>query len=221
MLGLPHTEDQTLRIRKPRQECFNCLSISHRVSECPVRIDQKRCDLHRNYYHSQTQQAQGQSQLFANRYTSDLNANSYRGFRPGRISDELRDALGISSNQLPPFVYIMRKLGYPTAWLVEAQVKDAQLIGLDEEGNTELGKDNSEKKSGFYFSETIFRFDFVLFSTHLITDLNILEIVEYDAEKIFSFAGFNEPLPPGIIDVYNIFHCKYITLQVKLSLSLN
>jgi zinc finger CCHC domain-containing protein 8 len=179
MLGLPHSEDQTLRIRKPRQECFNCLSIAHRVSECPVRIDQKRIDLHRNFFNFQNQQAQGQSQLYANRYTSDLDSNSYRGFRPGKVSDELREALGIEQNQLPPFIYIMRKLGYPTGWLIEAQVKDAKLAGLDEGLNKDLeNEENGEKKA---------------------------EPIEYDPEKIFSFPGFNEPLPTNLMDVSTYF----------------
>jgi hypothetical protein len=132
MIGLPLSEDHSLRIRKPRQECFNCLSTSHRMSECPVKVDRERCEIHRNFFNTQSMYANEQSQLYANRYTSDIDSNTYRGFTPGKISDQLREALGITANQLPPYIYMMRRLGYPTGWLIEAQVKNAKLSVLDD-----------------------------------------------------------------------------------------
>nr|5LXR_B Chain B, Zinc finger CCHC domain-containing protein 8 [Homo sapiens]5LXY_C Chain C, Zinc finger CCHC domain-containing protein 8 [Homo sapiens]5LXY_D Chain D, Zinc finger CCHC domain-containing protein 8 [Homo sapiens]5LXY_F Chain F, Zinc finger CCHC domain-containing protein 8 [Homo sapiens]5LXY_H Chain H, Zinc finger CCHC domain-containing protein 8 [Homo sapiens]5LXY_J Chain J, Zinc finger CCHC domain-containing protein 8 [Homo sapiens]5LXY_L Chain L, Zinc finger CCHC domain-containing len=38
-------------------------------------------------------------------------------FKPGVISEELQDALGVTDKSLPPFIYRMRQLGYPPGWL--------------------------------------------------------------------------------------------------------
>lgn len=152
LLGLPFTEDSaSIRIKKPRQECFNCLSINHGVRECPVRIDQDRIEFHKKIFNTQSQQAQDQAQLFSNRYTSELDSKANRGFVPGKISEKLKEALGCRPNQLPPFVYIMRQYGYPQAWLMEARVEKSKLSVLDGglksgDGITEVISDESESK---------------------------------------------------------------------------
>ena len=155
-MGLPFTEDHaSLRIKKPRLECFNCLSINHRVQECPVRIDEERISIHRNLFATQSFQAQEQAQLLSNRYTSDLESKANRGFIPGKISNELREALGIKSNQLPPYIYIMRQYGYPIGWFMEARVKEAKLAVHD---GIDVNKDNNngvkkEKEEGMINSD--------------------------------------------------------------------
>ena len=178
MVGLPFSEDHTLRIRRPRQECFNCLSTSHRVSDCPVRVDPKRIELQRNYFNAQSVLSQEQSQLFSNRYTSDLDSKSYRGFTPGKLSEQLREALDIRPNQLPPFVYVMRKLGYPTGWLLEAQVKETKLSVVD----GQQGEEAKSKEDGNEVKK------------------EEIEQVEYDPDRIYTFPGFNEAPPSNVID---------------------
>ena len=64
---------------------------------------------------------------------------------PGKISDQLREALGINENQLPPFIYIMRKYGYPKGWLIEAQVKKSNLA-MD--NGDEHDKRKTDKEEG-------------------------------------------------------------------------
>jgi hypothetical protein len=147
MVGLPFSENHSLRIRKPRQECFNCLSTAHRMSDCPVKVDRERCEIHRNFFNTQSMYASEQSQLYSNRYTSDIESNSYRGFTPGKVSDQLREALGIKANQLPPYIYMMRRLGYPIGWLIEAQVKDTKLSVVDDhDKNGEAAENGAEIK---------------------------------------------------------------------------
>jgi zinc finger CCHC domain-containing protein 8 len=136
LLGLPHTEDKppgdTMRLRKPNQECFNCLATSHKIQDCPIKQDQERIDMHRKNYTSQSLAAHEQHQLFSNRYTNDSGENkTNRGFQAGKISESLREALGLKKNQLPQFIYVMRELGYPTGWFVEAEVKRSGLSVLD------------------------------------------------------------------------------------------
>lgn len=131
LLGLPYDEShalsEALRLRRPRQECFNCLATNHRIQECPAKMDEERIAIHRKLFNFQSMHTQEQLSLFSNRYTSDLDSLQFRGFVPGRISDQLREAFGIKPNQLPPFIYIMRDLGYPKGWLLEAQIKNNKL----------------------------------------------------------------------------------------------
>ncbi len=90
-------------------------------------------------------QSNDQANLFSTRYTSDPDAKLYKGFTPGKLSDELREALGCKSNQLAPFIYIMRKYGYPPAWLIEAQV----------DSSNKLSVHNGDKKEGSNESDPI------------------------------------------------------------------
>ncbi|KAA3673593.1 zinc finger CCHC domain-containing protein 8 [Paragonimus westermani] len=49
-------------------------------------------------------------------------AGDFSKFRPGRLSDELREALNLAKHELPLHVYRMRTLGYPPGWLRKARV---------------------------------------------------------------------------------------------------
>lgn len=150
LLGLPFTEDhalaESLRIKRPRQECFNCLSTMHSVRDCPVRQNDERIAIHREFFQSQSTQSNEQMNLMSNRYTNDLDSNMHRGYVPGKISNELRQALGLRTNQLPPFAYLMRELGYPLGWLIEARVNKSKLAvhnGTETNLNNNENNDNS------------------------------------------------------------------------------
>ena len=76
---------------------------------------------------------------------------------------------------------MMRKLGYPVGWLLEAQVKENNLSVVD--GLQENGAENSEEPK---------------------------KEIEYDPDRIYSFPGFNEPPPSRFKDVRNAqYHFKY------------
>lgn len=49
-------------------------------------------------------------------------------------SQELLDALGVSANKVPPFIYRMRELGYPPGWLKEAEEENSGLQLYDGNG---------------------------------------------------------------------------------------
>lgn len=163
-----------MRIRRPRQECFNCLATNHRVTDCPVRIDDDRIRLHRKLFNLQSFQSQEQSDLFSCRYTSDLDSKSNRGFIPGKISDQLRLALGVRPNQLPPYIYLMRELGYPIGWLIESQFKHQKLAVHD--GDTQGSGDKENVKS-------------------------CQDQIEYDPDRVYTFPGFNQAPPSDTVDV--------------------
>lgn len=137
--ALPHTEDdpQGIRIKRPNQECFNCLATNHKITECPVKHDEERIQIHRKAFATQSLAAQEQMHLFSNRYTSEN--EQYRGFIPGQISSNLREALDLKPNQLPRFIYLMRNLGYPVGWLKEAVVQKSGLTVVSGGNSIESG----------------------------------------------------------------------------------
>jgi zinc finger CCHC domain-containing protein 8 len=134
MIGLPFTEahvlSDALRIKRPRQECFNCLSSSHGVRECPIRIDEERIAIHRKIFNSQSAMSMDHMNLNSTRYTSDNDSKLNRGMIPGKISDPLKEALGITDKQLPPFIYLMRVYGYPIGWLLEARTEEDESLAV-------------------------------------------------------------------------------------------
>lgn len=71
---------------------------------------------------------------------------------PGKISENLRKALGLRRYDLPPYVYRMRVLGYPPGWIKEAEEETSDLCMFDIDGKN-VG--NQKRKKGFINSEKI------------------------------------------------------------------
>ena len=64
---------------------------------------------------------------------SHTNDKRFSKFKPGEISDDLRQMIGLKKDQLPPWIYNMRKMGYPPGWLNEALVRESG-VAVQEEG---------------------------------------------------------------------------------------
>lgn len=58
----------------------------------------------------------------------------YADFKPGKISINLKEALGLRNNELPPYIYRMRVLGYPPGWVEEAFESQSELSLFDSNG---------------------------------------------------------------------------------------
>lgn len=69
----------------------------------------------------------------------------YAHLVPGKLSEDLRKALGLRKYDLPPHIYKMRMLGYPPGWIEEAQNVDSNLSMFDADGNSVSSK--TSKKS--------------------------------------------------------------------------
>ncbi|XP_078083186.1 zinc finger CCHC domain-containing protein 8 isoform X3 [Mustelus asterias] len=162
-------QEVELKAKRPKPCCFNCGSTEHQLKDCPkprdlARISEKRKEfmtMASDSPHSGSQQ----------RY----HAERFEKFKPGVISVELKEALGMTDETLPPFIYRMRRLGYPPGWLLETQQENSGLALYD-------GKDPSD-------SET--EHD----SQHLET-----YSPSYDTSKLIDYAGFNAVIPKGIQD---------------------
>lgn len=74
---------------------------------------------------------------YCSRYHLDED-QKYSHLVPGKISDKLREALGLKKNSIPQHVYMMRKYGYPPGWLEEAKFvySNLSMFGTVQEAQT-------------------------------------------------------------------------------------
>ncbi|EDO46780.1 predicted protein [Nematostella vectensis] len=174
-VALPFIEDSSSKVRVSRKKtCFNCGAVGHALSNCPEPHNQA--------------QIESQRRKFLNKFTSPIvkgsryhiNEKRFGEFKPGVISPNLREALGIEENEVPPFVYKMRCLGYPPGYLPSS--KKPSLLLYDATGNVDdyiMDDDDDECLDNDKSSEE----------------------KSNDKKSLFvKYPGFNCPLPEGGID---------------------
>lgn len=150
---------------RPKLSCFNCLG-DHNMSDCTEPLDQSKIAVNRRKRMS--------NRVSNVRYHEDCE-NKYGQFQPGKISENLRHALGLRPNQLPLYIYRMRVLGYPPGWLRETEVHQADVKMYDASGRSVSHPDEEEGEA-----EPL--------------------TVKYKPEKLVSFPGFNDSVPRGVLD---------------------
>ena len=166
-IALPDSEQHASlqRARRPKPCCFNCGAPDHGVQSCPIKLDSDRIRRSREQYQEQLAEAcgyndtpqthgfgngsDGTSRYHEDSYQSSLNdqvviEERFRRFQPGSITSELREAMGLRPDQLPMYVYNMRRCGYPPGWLREARVKKSglQVFHDNEEGKKQENQSN-------------------------------------------------------------------------------
>lgn len=240
-IALPDSEQHASlqRARRPKPSCFNCGAFDHNVQGCSMKLDSDRIRRSREQYQEQMAEACGYNDLSQNNsgygntfeptsryhedsYQSSLNdqvviEERFRRYQPGGITHELRHALGLQENQLPMYIYNMRRCGYPPGWLREARVKKSGLQVFHDNEEGLFGRIDRNYESLFCSSGEIIEskksepvdptgqdnvFPGALLDDNMQTqaDLNNEESYEYDFDKVVSFAGFNVPVPDGFID---------------------
>ncbi|TRY65335.1 hypothetical protein DNTS_032241 [Danionella cerebrum] len=117
-------QEVQMKEKRPRPCCFNCCSEAHQLRDCPEPKDMARINAKRKEF----AQVNNQSNQ---RYHADEVDERFAKYKPGVLSQDLLDALGISTNTLPPFIYRMRELGYPPGWLKEAELENSGLMLYD------------------------------------------------------------------------------------------
>nr|XP_056715730.1 zinc finger CCHC domain-containing protein 8 isoform X1 [Euleptes europaea] len=162
--------------KRPKPHCFNCGCEDHQMKDCPqprnaARINEKR---------KQFMEACGEAgnQNFQQRYHAEETEERFGRFIPGIISDELQDALGVTDNNLPPFIYRMRELGYPPGWLKEAEMEKSGLTLYDAFPGGEAEEEESYQRN---------------------------RCVSYDVSKLINYPGFNISTPSGVTDEWRMF----------------
>ncbi|NXD27291.1 ZCHC8 protein, partial [Spelaeornis formosus] len=175
ILSLDGQEIQVKPKSRPKPHCFNCGSEDHQMKDCPkprnaARINEKRKEF---------LEACGDSgnQNFQQRYHAEEVEERFGKFKPGVISGELQDALGVTDKSLPPFIYRMRQLGYPPGWLKEAEMEHSGLALYDGKGEVEAEDGGSPQPRR----------------------------ITYDVTKLVNYPGFNISTPSGIPDEWQMF----------------
>ncbi|CAG0912571.1 unnamed protein product [Notodromas monacha] len=102
-------------------ECFNCRG-PHTIQKCRKPHNYLRIEFNRK-----------RKDILSGQRKPELMCNVQKHIVPGRISGALRYALGLGNNHLPPWIYRMRKAGYPPGWLRAAEIKhdSLQVINAD------------------------------------------------------------------------------------------
>ncbi|XP_029333524.1 zinc finger CCHC domain-containing protein 8 isoform X1 [Mus caroli] len=169
-------QEMQVKAKRPKPHCFNCGSEEHQMKECPMPRNAARISEKRKEYMDACGEASGQS--FQQRYHAEEVEERFGRFKPGVISEELQDALGVTDKSLPPFIYRMRQLGYPPGWLKEAELENSGLAlydgNDDADGETETGEIQNKN-------------------------------VTYDLSKLVNYPGFNISTPRGIPDEWRMF----------------
>ncbi|XP_051545190.1 zinc finger CCHC domain-containing protein 8-like [Myxocyprinus asiaticus] len=165
-------QEVQIKEKRPRPCCFNCGSVDHQLRDCPepkdmARINEKRREFSQN--NNQSNQ----------RYHAEEVEERFAKYKPGKVSQELLDALGVTANTLPPFIYRMRELGYPPGWLKEAEMENSGLMLYDGKGTNDGERSEDEE--------------------------NLSQKISYDVSRLVDFPGFNVNPPPNIRDDFRSF----------------
>lgn len=121
---------------KSSGNCFNCLG-DHNLKDCkePHRLE----NITRN-------RQQFMQRTKTERYHLDGDQR-YGHLMPGTISNDLRDALGLRSRELPLYIYKMRLYGYPPGWLEESKISHSGLALLDTKVGTRFSCNWNKKQT--------------------------------------------------------------------------
>merc|ERR1719427_19255 len=150
--------------KRPKKCCWNCDGEDHEIKDCPLPKNQANINKNKTIYQS-----------FMNNDTHMYDINEkYNKYKPGVVSNELREALGLKGHQIPFYIYQMRQYGYPPGHLEEAKVSFNNQLSFYH--NASEVNDESNK--------------------------NLLNSVEdkIDLDKLISYPGFNDILKKPLID---------------------
>lgn len=148
---------------KPKQNCWNC-DGDHGLKDCKQPRNFAKIDKMKQAF-----------MKTKDRYHVDLE-QKYGHIVPGRLSHELRQALGLRKRDLPVHVYRMRLFGYPPGWLEDAKITHSGLQLFNSIGDPVQDSDESEG------------------------EVDNVKPTKYDVRKIISFPGFNVDAGQEYID---------------------
>uniref|UniRef100_A0A1B0AF31 CCHC-type domain-containing protein n=1 Tax=Glossina pallidipes TaxID=7398 RepID=A0A1B0AF31_GLOPL len=161
-------------MKRPKQggACFNCGATEHGLKDCPMPRNPKRIRTAKKFITK------------SERYHVDVEQR-FAHLRPGRISDNLREAMCLKRGELPFFFYRMRYLGYPPGWLEDAKVEHSGITLFNSDVIYHIARQgsavlNSDQDEGEVEPRTY----------------------KYDASKIIDFPGFNQYPGENFYDDY-------------------
>ncbi|XP_071746313.1 zinc finger CCHC domain-containing protein 8 homolog [Lepeophtheirus salmonis] len=165
--------------KKSLPSCFNCDGVGHIISNCTEPRNHQKIAANRKEFAQRVVSSD-------KRYHLDSN-QKFAHLQPGSsISDKLRGALDLRKDQLPPWIYNMRTLGYPPGWLKEAQVASSgvRLYAADGYDIGEVGDEEGELPGGKLEYDTNKLITWVGFNKHIDNNIYIDESSYYRAPSI-------------------------------------
>jgi len=185
-------DDDTAKFDKMKSKilniCFNCGSEKCSIAACPhpknpEEINRRKAEWLKAVGNTPKRNIP-KGRLFEVG-AGHTNNKKFSAFKPGVISDALKEALALKKDELPPWITSMREQGYPPGWLAMAEVRKAS-VSVNEEGqineiNPHLGE-NEDSDSEDEGKRT--------------------QLVGLDVNKIVEYPGFNMPMPKGVKDPF-------------------
>lgn len=171
---------------RPKNVCFNC-DGDHQMRDCTQPRNAQKIRENRQNFGGGTGRQE--------RYHVDAN-QKFAHLEAGRVSDELRNALGMRPGDLPMHVYRMRALGYPPGWLEAAKVSGSGMALFDDKGIEMAGSGRAEGAT------------------------NQGDDIEYDLKQIISYPGYNVEPEKGTYDVSRqcAIESDQIVIDIRLPL---
>lgn len=155
--------DSATKKPKPKQNCWNC-DGDHGLKDCKEPRNFAKIDKMKQAF-----------MKTKDRYHVDLE-QKYGHIVPGRLTHELRQALGLRKRDLPVHIYRMRLFGYPPGWLEDAKITHSGLQLFNSNGDPVQDSDESDG------------------------EVDTVKPTKYDVRKIISFPGFNVDAGDEYID---------------------
>ncbi|XP_074274679.1 uncharacterized protein LOC141598800 [Silene latifolia] len=142
------SEEKGIDLREaPR--CFNCGSFNHPLSGCTKSFDRAAVNNARKEFQSK-KNPNGNPQA-PTRYYQNSPRGKFDGIKPGALSAETREVLGLGEFDPPPWLNKMRELGYPPGYLdleEEDQPSGIAIFGDDETPKVDINDPSlDERKS--------------------------------------------------------------------------
>ncbi|KAJ1945834.1 Zinc finger CCHC domain-containing protein 8 [Linderina macrospora] len=104
--------------------CFNCSIPGHEMRDCPWPLDHDKIEANRLEFKDKRGVGPFDSRLYLVVEEEKRRDEMRQKFRPGQMSEELREALGLREGEVAPFVKSMRYAGYPPAYLGSSEGQD-------------------------------------------------------------------------------------------------
>ncbi|XP_072043778.1 zinc finger CCHC domain-containing protein 8-like [Amphiura filiformis] len=159
---------------RPKSKCWNCDSEDHSLRECTLQRDFQRINANKQLFQSSS--TPQQKRYLQDGKSSGGDKKNFSKFVPGAISNELREAIGIGDDQVPPYIYMMRVHGYPPGWMRDAEVESSGMkvynMKRQEEGEIDEEGEGQQEDGR----------------------------PKYDVKKLVEYPGFNVPLPEHVKD---------------------